>query len=233
VYKCGRGRAWLAGLARRPRGARRAGLALWARLASPGGLTPLARLASQGRSARRGRRAAMGVAGPVMVALLAGCGLVGGPALLQGDAPDIITVTSPVVMRGTIPAKYTCHGAGVSPPVHWSGAPQDTKTLALVIDDSDAPITPYIYWIVFDIGPTTTDIQQGQLPPGARQADNSAGQAAYDPPCPRNGDHSYRFTVYALHSALSLPNGTSTKLAWAAIAHAAIARGRLPVNAKS
>jgi Raf kinase inhibitor-like YbhB/YbcL family protein len=175
----------------------------------------------------------MGVAGPVMAASLAGCGLVGGPALLQGDAPDIITVTSPVVVRGTIPAKYTCHGGGVSPPVHWSGAPQDTKTLALVIDDSDAPITPYIYWIVFDIGPSTTDIQQGQLPPGARQADNSAGQAVYDPPCPRNEDHSYRFTVYALHSALSLPNGTSTKVAWAAIAHAAIARGRLPVNAKS
>jgi Raf kinase inhibitor-like YbhB/YbcL family protein len=175
-------------------------------------------------------RAALVVAG---VGVLAGCGLVGGPALLQGDAPDIITVTSPVVVRDAIPAKYTCHGGGVSPPMHWSGAPQDTKSLAVVIDDSDAPITPYIYWIVFDIGPSTTDIQQGQLPPGARQADNSAGQAVYDPPCPGNEEHSYRFTVYALHSPLSLPNGTSTKTAWAAIAHAAIARGRLSVNAES
>lgn len=186
----------------------------------------------QARQLSRARRTAA-VAGGPLLATLAGCGLVGGPALLQGDAPDIITVTSSAVARGIIPAKYTCHGAGVSPPLHWSGAPQDTKTLAVVIDDADAPITPNINWIVFDIDPTTTDIQQGQLPPDARQADNSAGQAVYNPLCPRNGDHTYRFTVYALHSALSLPNGTSTKSAWAAIAHAAIARGRLPVNAKS
>jgi Raf kinase inhibitor-like YbhB/YbcL family protein len=191
-----------------------------------------AQLVRQASQMSRARRTAAVVAGPLL-ATLAGCGLVGGPALLQGDAPDIITVTSSAVTGGNIPAKYTCHGAGVSPPLHWSGAPQDTKTLAVVIDDADAPITPYINWIVFDIDPTTTDIQQGQLPPGARQADNSAGQAVYDPLCPRNGDHSYRFTVYALHSALSLRNGTSTKMAWTAIAHASIARGRLPVNAKS
>jgi Raf kinase inhibitor-like YbhB/YbcL family protein len=166
-----------------------------------------------------------------LLSSLAGCGLIGGPATLQGDAPDKITVTSTVVLRGKLPAKYTCHGAGVSPPLHWSGAPTGTKSLAVVVDDSDAPITPYIYWIVFDIDPTTTDIQQGQLPPGARQADNSAGQAVYGAPCPGNGGHSYRFTVYALHSALSLPNGTTLKAAWSAIARVAIARGRLSVNA--
>jgi len=64
----------------------------------------------------------------------------------------------------------------------------------------------------------------------ARQAENSAGHAAYDPPCPRNQDHAYRFTVYALDSVLSLPNGASLKTAWMAIARAAIARGRLDAN---
>jgi Raf kinase inhibitor-like YbhB/YbcL family protein len=161
--------------------------------------------------------------------VLAGCGLVGGATTFQGT----FTVTSPVVSSsGVIPVRYTCHGAGQSPPLHWSGAPPGTKSLALVVDDSAAPITPYVYWIVFGINPATTDIQPGQLPPGARQALNSAGKAGYDPPCPRSGGHWYRFTVYALGSSLSLPPGTGLKSAWTAIARTAIARGRLAVFAK-
>lgn len=171
----------------------------------------------------------LAAAGCLLAVVLAGCGLVGGTTTFQADN---ITVTSPVFTRGVIPARYTCHGAGQSPALHWSGAPTSTKSLALVVDDADAPITPYIYWIVFNIDPTTTDIQQGQLPTGARQAKNSAGHTLYNPPCPRNQDHSYRFTVYALDSALSLPNGTSMKSAWLAIARAATARGRLQVIAE-
>jgi hypothetical protein len=180
----------------------------------------------RGRS-RPVRRTVAAGAWCVLLAAQAGCGLVGGLTTFQ---PDNITVTSPVFNGDVIPARYTCHGARLSPPLHWSGAPASTKSLALVVDDSDAPITPYIYWIVFDINPSTTDIQQGQLPPGARQAENSAGHAAYDPPCPRNQEHGYRFTVYALDSVLSLPNGASLKTAWMAIARAAIARGRLDAN---
>ena|GEM_PF-410718 len=172
----------------------------------------------------------LALTGGLLAVVLAGCGLVGSATTFQADD---ITVTSPVFIKGVIPARYTCHGAGQSPALHWSGAPTSTKSLALVVDDADAPITPYVYWIVFDIDPTTTDIQQGQLPTGARQAENSAGHARYDPPCPRNQDHSYRFTVYALDSTLSLPNGTSMKSAWLAIARAATARGRLQVNAES
>jgi Raf kinase inhibitor-like YbhB/YbcL family protein len=177
----------------------------------------------------RARRGLATACTGLLLAAVAGCGL-GSATTFQSDN---ITVTSPVISRGVIPARYTCHGAGQSPPLHWSGVPTGTKALALVVDDADAPITPYIYWIVFNINPSTTDIQQGQLPPGARQADNSAGHPVYDPPCPRNQEHSYRFTVYALDSVLSLPNGTSLKSAWEAIAHAATDRGRLPVNAES
>lgn len=181
----------------------------------------------------RRRRLSLPAAAGCLVLLLgtlAGCSLVGSATTFQSDS---ITVTSPVVAKGVIPARYTCHGAGQSPPLHWSGAPTRAKSIALVVDDSDAPITPYIYWIVFNINPATTEIQQGQLPPGARQADNSAGQAAYDPLCPRNHDHTYRFTVYALDSVLSLPDGTTLKSAWQAISHTATARGRLPVIADS
>ena len=115
----------------------------------------------------------------------------------------------------------------------WAGAPAGTKSIALVVDDSDAPITPYVYWLVFDIGPGTSALAEGQLPPGARQAKGTAGYERYDPPCPGSGGHSYRFTVYALNRALNLPNGTSLQSAWQAVAAATIGRGRLTVSATS
>jgi len=86
---------------------------------------------------------------------------------------------------------------------------------------------------VFDINPATSDLLEGQLPPGARQALNSAGQAAYDPPCPGPHSHAYRFTVYALNTTLNLPNRTSLMSAWMAIAAATIGRGRMTVTATS
>jgi hypothetical protein len=177
---------------------------------------------------RQARRAATGL---VMITLLGGCGLVGGPKTVQANVPDIMTVTSPVFTQGRMGQVYTCRGGGKSPAIRWSGAPPGTRSLALVMDDAAAPITPYIYWIVFDIGPQTTDIPDGQIPPGARQADNSKGTPGYDVPCPANPGHGYRFTVYALSSMLKLPAGASAKTAWLTIAHAAIARGRLTVQA--
>ena len=201
---------------------------------------PAARDEGEDVSRRRGvlGRAAPGrLGGPVLGLVLAiglsGCGLVGGPRTVAANVPDVMTVTSPVIPRGMIGRAYTCRGGGKSPAIRWSGAPPGTKTksLALVMDDAAAPITPYIYWIVFNIGPQATDIPDGQIPPGARQADNSKGKPAYDAPCPANPRHGYRFTVYALSSTLKLGDGVSAKTAWLAIAHAAIARGRLTVTA--
>jgi Raf kinase inhibitor-like YbhB/YbcL family protein len=179
-----------------------------------------------------GRPARAAAAAVATVGLASGCGLVGGPKTVLNDVPDVMTVTSQEFSRGVMPLRYTCYGAKTSPAIHWSGAPQGTKSLALVMDDSAAPITPYIYWIVFDIGPQTTGLLDGELPPGARQAQNSKGIAGYDAPCPHNNPHGYRFTVYALNRELRLPAGTSEKAAWTAIAQAAIARGRLPARAK-
>lgn len=179
----------------------------------------------------RDRPARRAGAALVLAVVLSGCGLVGGPKTVALNVPDIMTVTSPVFTQARMGPAYTCQGPGKSPAIRWSGAPQGTKSLALVVDDAAAPITPYIYWVVFNIGPQTTDIPDGQIPPGARQADNSAGNPRYDPPCPANPGHSYRFTVYALNSVLRLPAGTSAKTAWRSIARSAIARGRLTVTA--
>jgi Raf kinase inhibitor-like YbhB/YbcL family protein len=162
--------------------------------------------------------------------MLGGCGLLSGPTALQQDAPQVMRVTSTEFGPGApIPHQYTCYGAGQTPPVSWSGAPTGTRALALVLDDASAPITPYVYWIVFNISPATPDIQAGRLPPGAQQAENSKGTVGYRPPCPQHG-HQYRFTIYALNAPLRLKNGASLTAAWSAIAAHVLARGRLQVS---
>jgi len=141
-----------------------------------------------------------------------------------------MTVGSAAFTQNVLPATYTCHGKRISPPITWSGAPSGTKSYALIIDDSSAPITPFIYWMVVGISDTSTDIQEGSLPPGATQALNSSGTAGYDPPCPQGSPHMYRITVYALDTALSLPNGAALQTAWRDIAAATIGRGRKVVT---
>ena len=161
---------------------------------------------------------------------VAGCGQAGQGAPV---APRSMFVGSEAFgqKQNILPQTYTCHGDRVNPPLEWSGAPEDTKSLALVVDDSSAPITPYIYWLVFDIQPGTTDIQEGALPTGARQALNSMGTMKYDAPCPIGHPHSYRFTVYALNRDLTLPNGAPLLAVWTAIANATIGRGRIAPTA--
>ena len=174
--------------------------------------------------ARAGLRVAAAVASAVA---LGGCGLLGARGALQHDDPQIMTVTSPEFGQGrAIPRQYTCGDRGGTPPVSWSGAPQGTKAVALVVDDADAPIAPYVYWIVFNINPAVTDIQANRLPTGALQAVNSKGTVGYAPPCPGH-NHQYRFTIYALNSSLPLAEGASLTAAVSDIASHAVARGRL------
>jgi len=173
-------------------------------------------------TARRYAAVVLAVAAALTVA---GCGQAG------QVAPRSMFVGSEAFGQNILPQTYTCHGDRVSPPLEWSGAPADTKSLALVVDDSSAPITPYIYWLVFDIQPGTTDIQEGALPTGARQALNSRGTMKYDAPCPIGHSHSYRFTVYALNRELTLPNGAPLLAVWTAIANATIGRGRIAPTA--
>lgn len=179
-----------------------------------------------GGPARRPARLLAAIAAAACCALpTAGCGLFGAGAALTN--PSVMTVNSGAFSGNIMPVRFTC---GVrhapSPPLSWAGVPVGTKSIALVVDDSNAPIAPYVYWLVFDISPATSDIQEGQLPPGARQAQGSNGVAAYNPPCPGSSSHQYRFTVYALNRVLNLPAGTSLKSAWTQIAASTIGRGR-------
>jgi Raf kinase inhibitor-like YbhB/YbcL family protein len=167
-----------------------------------------------------------------LLPLVSGCSLSGlGTTRFISQSP--LTVTSPVFGSDVpLPPLYTCHGAGMSPPLQWSGATSPAaKSFALVVDDSEAPIAPYVYWIVFDISPATVAIGQDLLPTGAREGQNSVGKASYDPPCPHGTSHKYRFTVYALKSMIKLPNGAPLRAVWSAIARRVIAAGRLTARA--
>ena len=181
------------------------------------------------RAGRAGRPLRARAAGAALLAALtlAGCGTAGYGAPV---APASMSISSEAFVSGMLAQRYTCHGAKTNPPLNWSGAPAGTKSLALIVDDSSAPITPTIYWLVFDINPGATDIQEGALPTGARQALNSAGTATYDAPCPRGRPHSDRFTIYALNTALKLPTGAPLQTVWTAIAAATIGRGRIVVT---
>ena len=142
--------------------------------------------------------------------------------------PTSITVDSPdITDGGPIPARYTCDGQGVSPPLRWSGVPSDAAALALVVDDPDAPGGTYTHWVVVDIDPAVHSVARGQSPPRAQQIVNSAGSASYMGPCPPSGGHHYRFTVYALSRRLALPPRASLHSALDAIAEAATAQGTL------
>jgi Raf kinase inhibitor-like YbhB/YbcL family protein len=191
---------------------------------------PAPRPLRHGPTGRRPSRYAAVVLALATALAVAGCGQAGQGAPV---APRVMSVGSEafeqISTTYVLPQRYTCHGAKVNPPLDWSGAPANTKSLALIVDDSSAPITPFIYWLVFDIQPGTTDIQEGSLPTGARQALNSAGTTTYDAPCPDGHSHEYRFTVYALDRTLSLPVGAPLLKVWNAISDATIGRGRIVV----
>jgi Raf kinase inhibitor-like YbhB/YbcL family protein len=168
--------------------------------------------------------------------LLGGCGLLGKPPRQNAAAPLTMSVTSPDFTGHIIPLAFTCDGTGqAGPSIFWSGAPPGTKSVALVVDDAAAPISPYVNWIVYDISNSTTDLPLGIAPPHARVAENSAGKPAYDPPCPVGSPHEYRFTVYALNTYFNraLPANSPLLTAWTTIAQHVIARGTFTATARA
>ena len=129
--------------------------------------------------------------------------------------PMPLTIRSPVFHEGgSIPARYTCDGEDVSPPLEWSGVPKGTNTSALTCDDPDAPSGLWVHWVVFDLPPSVTGLPEG-VPPtpeisgGGRQGKNDFRKIGYGGPCPPSGTHRYVFTLYALDSPSGLPAGAT------------------------
>ena len=113
-----------------------------------------------------------------------------------------------------IPARYTCDGLDVSPPLSWGSVPDGIQSLALIADDPDAPRETFVHWMIYDLPPDTRGLpedvaNQRTLPSGAAQGVNGAGSVGYMGPCPPSGSHRYFFKVYALDTELGLGGGAT------------------------
>jgi hypothetical protein len=137
-------------------------------------------------------------------------------------------VRSPAFAAGAkIPARFSCRGSNTPIPLSWAGIPSATGSVAMIMDDPDAPSGTFTHWVVFNLPASSTGITNGRIPAGAAQAQNGRGQAAYTGPCPPSGTHHYRFTVYAEPKKMPLRAGASLPAALAAIKADPISTGRL------
>jgi len=144
------------------------------------------------------------------------CGVGQNSIAQKGDEKMAITVTSSAFKEdGIIPAKYTCDGDNISPPLNWQQVPQGVKSFALISDDPDAPIGIWIHWVMWNIPAEANGLPEAvptspQLPDGSKQGVTSSRSHGYHGPCPPSGTHRYYFKVYALDTMLDLPD-SSTK----------------------
>ncbi len=128
----------------------------------------------------------------------------------QGGKAMALVVSSPAFESNrSIPVRYTCEGEDISPPLHFFGAPENTKSLVLIVDDPDAPdpAAPkmtWVHWLLYNMPRDTAGLAEGEpnLPPGTRQGTNDFGRTRYGGPCPPIGEHRYMFKLYALNTML-------------------------------
>jgi Raf kinase inhibitor-like YbhB/YbcL family protein len=141
----------------------------------------------------------------------------------EEEIPMSLTLTSPAFThQGEIPTLYTCEGEDVSPALAWTGMPETAKSLALVMDDPDAPDprapkTTWVHWVLYDLPCDSTGLPEGvrpaRLPAGTREGLNDWKRTGYGGPCPPIGRHRYFFKLYALDTVLpDLGRPTKAKL---------------------
>jgi Raf kinase inhibitor-like YbhB/YbcL family protein len=110
-----------------------------------------------------------------------------------------------------MPVKYTCKGENVNPPLKISEVPASTKSLALIIDDPDAPAGHWSHWVLWNINPQTTEITENSVPVDAIEGLTNFGKPGYDGPCPPSGTHRYFFYLFALDTTLNLDSRTQAR----------------------
>lgn len=127
-----------------------------------------------------------------------------------------IKLTSPAFEEGGMfPSKYTCDSDDISPRLDWGNIPEGTKSIAIIMDDPDAPRDTWVHWVIYNIRPDINGLDEN-LPPnevlndGSLQGSNSWGSIGYGGPCPPRGVHRYFFKIYALDS-LTLVEPGATK----------------------
>jgi len=131
-----------------------------------------------------------------------------------GEKMEIKVTSSVFAEGGLIPAKYTCDGQDISPPLEWEAVPEGTKSIALISDDPDAPMGTWVHWVLFNLPAETRKLEENippdkTLPNGARQGTTGFERIGYGGPCPPppSGTHRYFFKIYALDTKLDLAAG--------------------------
>jgi Raf kinase inhibitor-like YbhB/YbcL family protein len=158
-------------------------------------------------------------------------------AAAEEDPRTPMELVSPAFApNGEIPSRYTCEGEDLSPPLRWSGVPAGAKSLALVVDDPDAPDPrapkrTWVHWVLHSIPPSATGIDEGaepeDLPSGTGVGKNDWGRTEYGGPCPPIGRHRYFHKLYALDVDLAgLRSPTKAELEKAMAGHV-LARAEL------
>jgi Raf kinase inhibitor-like YbhB/YbcL family protein len=145
-----------------------------------------------------------------------------------------IRLTSSAFSKGApIPAKHTCDGQDISPPLKWSNIPPGTKSFALVCDDPDAPVGIWVHWVLYGLPGSATELKEGlpaveTLVNGAKQGLNDFRRVGYGGPCPPGGSpHRYFFKLYALNAELDLPPKATKKNLLRAMEGHILAEGHL------
>ncbi len=137
---------------------------------------------------------------------------------------DLTVTSSAFEPNRLIPRKYTCDGENVSPPLNIEGVPKEAKTLALIVEDPDAPRGLWVHWVVWNITPTAA-IKENSIP--GTEGLTTAGTHGYSGPCPPSGTHRYFFKVYALDSKLELKSSSQKEDVEAAMEGHVLAKGEL------
>lgn len=144
------------------------------------------------------------------------------------DAGSSISVTASAFRAGdSIPAKFTCNGANISPELKIDGVPTEAKSIALIVDDPDTAHGLFTHWIVWNIDPKTTEIAENSSPSGAVQGTTDFGKRNYGGPCPPSGSHRYFFKIFALDSKLDLKSSARRAQLDAAMRGHTLAQGEL------
>ena len=125
---------------------------------------------------------------------------------------------------GHIPPTYTCEGENINPPLEVSDLPENTKSLALIVEDPDAPRGVYDHWVVWNIPPNEAIAENSR---SGTSGKNSFGNNGYGGPCPPSGSHRYFFKVYALDSNLDIQAGSDKKMLQQAMKDHVLASGEL------
>ncbi len=131
------------------------------------------------------------------------------PIITPQTFSTMIIASSAFENEKYIPAKYTCDGIDINPPLRFAEIPEGTLSFALIVDDPDATSGDWVHWLIWNIGVDITNINEDSSPAGAKVGLTDFGKNEWGGPCPSKGEHRYEFKLYALNTMLGIPENST------------------------